>query len=110
MDWNTLLPTKFNYISYNYQSDYIIANVKEGTSYIIDKNGKILFNGKYEYTMPMVNNCFVVKKGSYYGVVNIKDEIILPFDYKYMDWDYGGLRYGNNYNDFKFLPQAFFNK
>jgi hypothetical protein len=110
MDWNTLLPTKFNYISYNYQSDYIIANVKDGLTYIIDKSGKILFNGRYESTKLMVNNCFMVKKGLYYGVVNKNDEIILPFEYRFMDWNYGGLRYGSNYNDFKYLPQAFFNK
>jgi WG containing repeat len=110
LDWNTLLPTKFNYISYNYQSEYIIANVKDGINYIIDKNGKILFNGKYEYTRQMVNNYFMVKKGLYYGVVNKNDEIILPFEYQFMDWDYGGLRYGSDYNNFKYLPQAFFNK
>ncbi len=110
LEGNTLLPTKFKYISYNYLSEYISAKVDDNFSYIIEKNGKILFNGKYELTTHLANNCYMVKKQGYYGVVNKNDEIILPFEYKFMEWDYGGLRYGNNYNDFKFLPQAYFNK
>jgi hypothetical protein len=85
-----LLPIKYDYI---YQkNNYWIACVrKQETEYdyefssddvsLFDLQGRKLFQQQYNGINPVGNNLFIVIKAGKYGILNEKEEIVIPFNY-----------------------------
>ena len=55
----------------------------EGESYgLKNKEGDVLIRAKYENVSVYSKNVITVKKNDKWGIINVKDEIVLPFEYE----------------------------
>ena len=74
----------FDYTSLNcIDNDGILYNAKKGAKYgLIDSNNHVVipfdYDGDFEY---INNNCFVAKKDGYFGLINIIQRKLVPFNF-----------------------------
>ncbi|MBQ8391856.1 MAG: WG repeat-containing protein [Clostridia bacterium] len=78
---NELMPLAADRLSY-YSGTFVAKN--ESGSYILDKNGNLLFNGDYDEIYPTDAKTAVVIKDKKQGLVNFNGNILLPPIYNYV--------------------------
>lgn len=78
-----ILPPNFKNI---YNSGAFFTIITEHRSHTFTATGRELF-GEYDAAYFLYHNFFAVKKNGKVGVVNIKGDIIIPFNYEYINKD-----------------------
>ena len=74
----SLIPDMLSY----YNGTFVAKN--ESDSYILDKNGNLLFKGNYDEIYPTAAKTAVVIKNKKQGLVNFDGNILLPTIYNYV--------------------------
>ncbi len=78
-----------------YKDGYLAVTNSEGTFGVVDAQGKVVLQTSYTALINQGNGEFVAQKGEKWGVINIKGDIIIDFNY---DADpFERLRLGDNF-------------
>ncbi len=78
---NELMPLIPDMLTY-YNGTFVAKN--ETSSYIVDKNGNLLFEGDYDEIYTTAANTVVVIKNNKQGVVDFNGNILLPLAYNFV--------------------------
>lgn len=70
----------------------------------LTKEGKLLFDGNYDYVSSLMNGYYIVGKNGNKGIVHRSGKILLDISYQYVDYDRGEILFGNNYRDAEHWP------
>ncbi|MBP3842600.1 MAG: WG repeat-containing protein [Prevotella sp.] len=73
-----------SWVSEEYADGYFVFSTGDGKCGVVDDEGKTVIRAKYNQMNNLGQGRFAAKKGDEWGVVNAKDETILPFDYDYV--------------------------
>lgn len=73
-----------SWVSEEYADGYFVFSTGNGKCGVVDDEGKTVIRAKYNQMNNLGQGRFAAKKGDEWGVVNAKDETILPFDYDYV--------------------------
>ncbi|OQB14912.1 MAG: Surface layer protein precursor [Firmicutes bacterium ADurb.Bin193] len=84
---NELMPLQPEMMYADRLGEYFYYN-KDGKGFIFDRSGNMISNGKYDNIVMYHTNCIIAKQNDKQGVVNINDEIIIPFEYDSIRYDY----------------------
>lgn len=85
-----------------FKDGYMVFTDSEGKMGVVDEKGEIQIRGRYEDLYNMGHGEFAAKKGEKWGVVNVKDETLVDFDFSYHYaqglGDYFLMRDGNTWS------------
>lgn len=90
-----------NISTYTYTDKYLTASLREKTG-VIDFLGNVLLPFEYDSIKICSDNTVTVEKDGQFALVNLKGEIILPYnDYDYMPIKNGFVQKGNFEDDYR---------
>jgi hypothetical protein len=96
-----LMPPLIRYsASYSPSQNWITLATVDEKSYIITREGRLAFDGKYDFASPLFQY-YIVGKNGYRGLIDKNGKEILPLNYPYMEFENGQLRFGRNYLEYE---------
>ena len=85
-----------------YKDGYMVFIDEEGKYGVVDNQGETMIRSRYENMVNLGHGEFAAKKGEKWGVVNVKDETLVDFDFSYHYaqglGDYFLMRDGNTWS------------
>lgn len=86
----------------SFRDGYMVFVDEEGKYGVVDNQGETMIRSRYEDMFNLCRGEFAAKKGDKWGVVNVKDETLVDFDFSGHSWEVLGehflLRDGNTWS------------
>jgi len=94
---NVVIPEEYKIYEY-YKSFYLVEQYNQLTIFNIEDKSTLKLNSNYKFRNKnhfriIKRNYFVLQEGNKYGVVNYKGEIIIPFEYDYLEAIYASNKF-----------------
>lgn len=95
----SLLEETYDFINSLDKDIYILSKDKKNFIYDFSKKEILPFNGSFENLVGYGERLLTIKENEFYGVKDLKGNLVIPFEYKFLDSFSNGIIVGVNKNN-----------